>query len=1158
MLNQRTRLLALSAALASSIPISNAFAQQFSPLAVVPAVNMTLAVDQSHEMALIANGTAYLPGMAGNRLAFLRDTMVGGGPTDTDAAIFPFRNNFLWSGFAYSGAHWAKIKDGSGVGIFNTYDTIRRAPPSQTPASVSNSFTNVSNMITTLRPDHCNATKGRPACTENVLPGGAALTCITPTSATNCSGDEAVLLAVMNGGLSGFTLPAGLSTMNIDTEILCDAPSFPSSPALGPATTGSLNCTPASGNPAIRPICELAHELSYFSWPRFNPPGISANDVDEQFCGPMEIAFANVQAKLNDCLLASPTVPDLTPANAPATGPGGYRCIPGNISANICTAASPFDGTCVCDQTNPDCRGAAVLDDCGVPMVLRARQQVAMCFAQNDDPSMSVSPIYNSLRNQPDNMLRPGGCRSNAIMYITDGIGGETSGVAGNAVENSSVFRTYDPPGPMVSVPQNYVVRTGNRPQADTMADVIQDGLIDGRIPPIDNTRDEVRAMLGRINQRNLRGTYTAANISVDRFETRAAFFLYEVPGAPDLNNDVYSAYLGRPSRIAMHAIRADGSIDPAALWESDYTTRAGMAVGGGAFVPTYMNFLASGPTPDPSIGPTGTWAGGMAKEIARNTGGSDRLDRNGDGAINAADVTREAVRWGYMLGGENAAPLIIESATEVTNAGAGATLSARFQGIRAVRERPSTIVAYTNGWIIGLNGGESTNGYNFGNQSIDRTYRDDPTPGPRYDFAGSAGQELYRIRPSFIYAAGNPSSQLVAFNESIQQPLMNGHMTAREVLMTSIPETYSTVLVFTQGSAGRGIGAVDVSDPQRGGLTIAGDSLQAAAYSNTDGIRPLWEVLLPDPLDRATAKPVIYSFPQPKTMSTDSSRVTMLVTVGGAGGSSNIYAYRIRDGALSAQIGLPAAPGQSYRTAPSCIDIDGRGASHCYVVRSDGLLVRVPIDRTTGVFGTPTSLSTAMMGAGRTFWTEPVVTFSQDNSVIIFAASGDINALQSSTSANNYMFKIVDSSFSRAGGTADINNACSPSGSGSRSGRIAFDNDREMVLSPPTLVKGVLGYTTYLPGADGCTPGQAKLYTMNFETCYDSTRSSTNRRPAGRGIGTGLPTSPTILHRVEAVYTHTSKEPTAGQTRTSQINSKGATLLPLQKSYYAPLRKVQ
>lgn len=1157
MLNQRTRLLVLSAALASSIPISNASAQQFSPLSVVPAVNMTLAVDQSHEMALVADGSAYMPGLLGNRLAFLRDTMVGGGPTDTDAAIFPFRNQFLWSGFAYSGAHFAKIKDGSGNGIFNTFNTIRTTPGTQTPASITTSFNNLSTMIGTLRPDHCNATKGRPACTENVLPGGASLTCITPTSSTNCSGDEAVLVAVMNGGLSGFTLPVGLSTMTIDTEIACDSPTFPSSPGLGPATTGPLNCTPASGTPAIRPICELAHELSYFSWPRFNPPGIGANEVDEQFCGPMEIAFANVQAKLADCLVAAPTVPDLTPADAPSSGPGGYRCIPGNISANICTPASPFNGTCVCDQTDPDCGGAATIDDCGVPMVLRARQQVAMCFAQNDD---TTSPIYNALRAQPDNMLRPGGCRSNAIMYVTDGIGGETSGVAGNASENSSVFRTFDPPGPMISIPQNYVVRTGARPQADVMADVIQDTLLDGNIPPIENTRNEVRAMLGRINQRNLRGTYTAANITVDRFETRAAFFLYEVPGAPDRDNDVYSAYLGRPSRIAMHAIRADGSIDPAALWESDYTTRAGMALGGGPSVSTYLNFLPGAPTgADPAIGPSGTWAGGMQKEIARNTGGSDRLDRNGDGAITAADVTREAIRWGHMLGGENAAPLIIEAATEVTNTGlVGATLSAQFQNIRAVRERPSQVVAYTNGWIVGLNGGESTTGYNFGNQSILRTYRDDPAPGPRYDASGNAGQELYRVRPSFIYAAGNPSSQLVSFNDSIQQPLMNGHMTAREVLMTSIPEKYSTVLIFTQGSAGRGIGAIDVSDPQRGGLTIAGDPLVNAAYSTTDGIRPMWEVLLPDSSDRATAKPVIYSFPQLKTGGLDSSRVTVLVTVGGAGGSNNIYGYRVRDGALIAQTTLPGAPGQSYRTAPSCIDIDGRGASHCYLVRSDGLLVRVPIDRNNGTFGTATSLSPVMMGAGRTFWTEPVVTFSQDNSVIIFAASGDINALQSSTSANNYMFKVVDSSFSRAAGTVDINNACSPSSSSSRSGRIAFDNDREMVLSPPTLVKGVLGFTTYLPGADGCTPGQAKLYTMNFETCYDSTRSSTNRRPAGRNIGTGLPTSPTILHRVEAVFTHTSKEPTAGQVRTSLVNSKGATLLPIQKSYYAPLRKVQ
>jgi hypothetical protein len=389
----------------------------------------------------------------------------------------------------------------------------------------------------------------------------------------------------------------------------------------------------------------------------------------------------------------------------------------------------------------------------------------------------------------------------------------------------------------------------------------------------------------------------------------------------------------------------------------------------------------------------------------------------------------------------------------------------------------------------------------------------------------------------------------------------MNGHMIAREVLMGNNPERFTTVLLFTQGSAGRGIAAVDISDPEPGNRSIVGDPNAAFAYFPTsNGPRPMWEILLPDPTDRATAKPVIYSFPQPKLPAgvIDQNRATMLVTTGGAGGSSNLYAYRVRDGVLYSQVALPFAGGQSYRTAPACVDTDGRGAAYCYVVRSDGLLVRVPIDRVTGAFGTAVPLSSAMVGGGRQFWTEPVLSFSADNSVVIFAASGDINTLGSRTSNNNAMYKLVDTTFSRAAGGININQACSPNGAGSRVGVIPFDSPQEMVVAPPVLVKGVLGYTTYLPGTDGCTPGQAKLYTMNYETCFDATRSSTNLRPAGRNVGTGVPSSPSIMRRTETVVTHTSKESSASEATASAVNSKAGALLPLQKSYYAPVRKVQ
>ena len=176
--------------------------------------------------------------------------------------------------FAYSGAQFAKIKDGASGGPFNTVNTIRTPPSVQTPLTIQTSYTNVRNMVSTLRPDYCNATKHNPACTENTLPGGATLACITP----DCTGDQAVLDAIVTGGLGGFTLPTGLGAMTFTTAIACDSATYPSAPTFMPAVSGAFSCddaTPGVAPWSIRPICELEHELSYFSWPRFSQAACS-------------------------------------------------------------------------------------------------------------------------------------------------------------------------------------------------------------------------------------------------------------------------------------------------------------------------------------------------------------------------------------------------------------------------------------------------------------------------------------------------------------------------------------------------------------------------------------------------------------------------------------------------------------------------------------------------------------------------------------------------------------------------------------------------------------------------------------------------------------------------------------------------------------------
>lgn len=1162
---------------------NNARAQQYSPLTVAPKVNLTFAVDVSHEMALRPDGSDFVGRtMFGHRLAELKQTLIAGGPNDPAAALFPFRNEFLWSGFAYSGSQFAKIKNGS-VGPFAGSNTIRVPPSTQNPTTISNSYNQVVTMVDGLVPDYCVPTKQNPACTEDRLPGmpSGSLPCITPSAGPGCPGDMAVIDAVINGGLSGFTLPTGLAAMDMNTEIVCDDSTYPPSVTLQPAVAGlsPFTCedaTPGVAPWSIRPICELAHELHYFAWPRFPNGNVNVPDVRDRICEPLRIAFANVQAKIDACLLASPTVPvDLTPGPGTSAGPGGYRCEHAPIAANLCDGSSPFGGsatggtpTCVCDQSDPQCVGAIVNDDCGEPMSLLARNQVAMCFSHNPDPSPTTSPIFNGLRSQPDNALNASGCRGNMIMYVTDGLGGDTPGVAAHALRNLSVYRTDDPPGPMIALPQNFVVRTGGRPQAAVMQDVIYDDALNG-FPnaPVDGTDvDAVRSTMSQALNRNLRGTYSAANLAFDRNETRVAIMSYEVPGGPDLDNDAFSSYLGRPSRISWHSVSPAGVISPTPLWETDYATKAGFSASGGPVTTLYLNGFGSFPAGDQRIGPGGTWASGTPKEQARNTGGSDRLDRNGDGAINGADVTPEPIRWGYFDGAENAQPMIVEAPRDVP-AGSG-TAFAQYQRIPAIANRPRTILGYSNGWIVGFHGGEAASGgYTVGLQRVEQAYRDDPNSaaGVRYDATGVAGRELFRIRPSFIYdvyAAGvppSPATRLINFNEASHQNLMNGHMLVREVLMQGNPERYATVLFFTQGSAGRGIAAVDITDPEAGNLSIA-----AAPNANTvfnsavNGPAQLWERPLQNTTDRATAKPAIYLFPQAKTHPIDPNRVTVWTTVGGAGGTNNLYAYRVRDGSLLSQAALPGAAQQSYRVAPVCVDTDGRGASYCYALRSDGFIARVAVNRVNGTFGAVFPINSPAMAPGRTFWTEPVVTFGQDNSIVLFLASGNIETLGDRTSNNNALFKIVDRITSRSGGGIDTGTVCAPDGGGNTASRINFDNAQEMVVSPPVLAKGVLAYTTYLPGTDGCTLGQAKVYTMNYETCSDARTTGGGLRPAGRSIGDGIPTSPSILRRAETVVTHTSRAPTGDVAAGNGARGKGGALIPVQRSFYAPLRIVK
>lgn len=1138
------------AVLGTFVAASEGRAQQFSPLVIPPKPNVIVAVDTSHEMALRTNGSRY--DLTNNRLFDLKNAFIGTPPLYQNGSSYVFRNEFVWGGFAYSGSQFAKIKDGSGTGPFNTVNTIRVPNPGNAAG-----YQSTVGMISTLTPDYCTQTKRNPACTENTLPGGVALACLTPT--LRCLGDQVVLASMLRGGVPGFRVPSAVLGMTLSSSVACTNPSVP---------PGLPTPTCATGGPGvyIKPLCELLHELSYFSYPRFTPPNIAAVDVRDQLCDPLYIAFSNVQAKLNACLApASPTTPDLSPATAPSMSTSGYQCDPNQISRNVCSGLSVLQPTCVCDQGNPACAGLGARDACGVPYSFRARQQVAMCFSHNPNPGQS--PIRSALAAEPDNIVN-GACRPNVITYLTDGIAGNTTGVLLESPANFATYRQRATGIPGAS--ENWVIQIGNRPEADTMEDAIQDALPGA---PLGVTalsavnQGQVKSTFSQALNRNLKGTYTAANIAFDRFETRAAFYSYEVPGAPDLNNDRRAAYLGRPSRISWHRIPdpTTGVIDPVPLFETDWSTKAGQNALGGAITEIDSTVFPGGPGgTDPDLGPTGTWIDGLTQKVVTIPSGT--LDRNGDGIITGAEQP-VSVTWGYLLGGENAAPVIVESPRDVP-AGSDAREFALFERIgtgtsgsrTSIADRPRVILALANGYVVGFHGGRYTGRASLpGRTTIEKSY-DDSVP--------EAGQELFRIRPSFIYAANNASTSRVADNSTLQQPLMNGHMIVREVLMQAVPPRFSTLLVFTQGSAGRGFAAVDISDPVPGGPSLGSLTNGVYAYNaGGNGPQLLWEQLLPncaDPAcvgpgqnDKATSKPVIYVFPQPNVASPDRGKVSVLAMVGGAGGTPNLYAYRLRDGQLLTQAALPGLPpGFSYRVAPSCVDGDSGLTQFCYVLGGNGTLVRVTVDKGTGAFAAVDDITPpGIVDNVRQFWTEPVVTFDRSNAVNIFFGSGDIQALDR-PAGGNFMFKVIDRVTSNAGGGVDFaTNVCRP-GSGGTSGRIAFATGGEMVVSPPVLSKGALAYTTYAPGANGCTLGAARLYVMSFESCADGRALlAPPTRPQDVPIGTGVPTSPSVLRRSAQIMTHTSAAPTAEQAQLTGATTKAGTRQPIQKGYYLPWR---
>ncbi len=978
-----------------------------------------------------------------------------------------FADRFAYGGFVYSGSRFAKIRRGRDLGNGSIDPVVPN--PRDLPGSLDA-------LLGMIR----SAGAEQPGRREDFLPGATTtVSCLTPTA--NCSGDQAKLQQLINNPPAGLTIP----TIPNGT-ITCNVP------------------TPAVSSIDLQQ--EMSAALGSFDWPRWSDP-LTADETND-LCIALTNAMNAAQARLATCVTNPSAVVNFA----------AFSCNPVILVGSACSAASTLRDTCTCDSSDTQCGDGQRISACGQPLIFKARQQVAVCYSHQAD-----GPLGLYYRSQPDNVVNSGGCRENALLMFTDGYRGGSQGVASEAIANRLTYRGFG------GVPNAYVFRVATpfTGEANQMAQILSNGAINTAYDAT-NGRDMLNAF-ATMSNRILRGTYSGAAPAYDRYGTRVAFHIFTVPGPTQEDpNSGIERYLGRPSRIAWHAVNADGSINPQPIWETDWSSRVGMGRQIGA--------------PLDILGPDGTWRNGDLKRLDHDP---DTLDRDGDGRRD----THPPVTWGYMLGGSSTQPVIVEAPREIPS-GADALTYASFQMSDAIANRPRMLYVLSNGYLHGFHAGDRRNQRTrVGKVTLEFTYDDDISTAPL------AGTEIFRHRAPWV--ASFPRLEL---NDVVQRDIITGQIVVREVHMTRTPvqvraqasarslrtraslqvgnpSDFATVLVYNQGRYGRGLSALNVSDP-----------LNATS---------LWDIELPNAADRASSEPMIYQFP-------GSGPEPVVVMTGGAGGSANVYAFRVRDGSLLTQ---QATPVGDLRSAPVCLDADGEGLSHCYVVAGNCSLLRLQVvlgNNGTAAFTGATDITPAgIVGGGRTCWTKPAVYFGADNSIDIVYGSGDVTNLAEPVPARNSVWKVVDGFKRRSSNLAraTIDRSCAPRDSdGSTTGEMVLDAN-EQLISPPIVGKGVVAFTTYTNGSSGCVAGTGKLYTFDFETCADvrgngNSLSPPPSRPQAVDLGAGIHAAPVLLRESETIVTHSSASPTG--LSSNRVQTRGGDKIPVKRLYWRPQLKAK
>lgn len=1120
----------------------------WSALDTKPKPNLIIAYDVSVTMQIASNcnpegchaiwrgdGPPILPGSPWNPQPGWPGIRLQGATEELIHTLPLFKSEFIYGGFRYDtcgpNGQWlghSAVNPGPEVGQAEI--SYMTSPDRADPLG---SFQRTWDMVNDIaHEDDSGPTlaTGFQTCehAEGATPSGnlATARCATPNCANEVGWSQSLIQAAAAGQIQGLkapNLPTGPGTINCDLL----------NPVLPP---GYVWITPPPVQ-AIDPFATLAANIQG-QMGLYTPHSCSPTFWQSALlCKAIETSILQLQASLIGCTSTPPPVAQ------------GVSCDPLILGSNLCTCGggagtAVLDNSCICNSSQAGCVGGGI-DPCNIPWYFRSNAQNAICAAY--DPFSSFPPankpgIGRAFLEQADNVVN-GGCRENAVMFFTDGTYSDSPGVAPEGLQATSPTGPFFGPyqaspyfSPLDQVSNAFVFLAASPPVGWPQFSPTALAAALGQ-PNTYAATDQTTLYVSfaEVANRLKRGVFTPASPALDTHGTRLASMTMWVPGMPKLGQPSYpdQSYFGRPSRLSWWPMDPNtGARGAAPICETDWASRAG-----------YPNRLltASGvttvPPPDVerALGPplaNETWeSGGLMLAQAPDDGS---LDRGGASGTPVAPKASGGFVFGYMLNAGPTQPVVVEAPVDQPPlADANFVLFEQFN-----RKRERMVYTMAGGYLFGIRAGvyqdltPPADPFHIGVQ-LEYDYHDS-------DPADGACTESFRYLPSWVVSQlQDPIDPLAAsgdhVNRLIAQTYTNGQISVRETKVASNGDIgdYATVLVMSQGAGGPWLSALDVTAP-----------------SDPTKLKVLGEWSLPGASDVTSAEPTLYNFPAIE--GGKGSFQAVVVMPGGDGGSSNLYSFVIRRGGVSSLSTAPL-PGGNYPSSAVCFDGRNRGSiTDCVVLSDSGGLVRVAVNP-DGTFGSVTDLSpsyAATLGAaiaGERFYTHPAVFFTAENDVAYVFGSGDVKNITAPAAVRNRAYKVVDG-YGRGLG-ASAGTVCSSSPSVGTTGIIELSHPAEVIVSPPIVSRGVVAFTTYIPGVNGCSTGKASVYSMNFETCADST-DPTQPRPVQQPAGAGIPLSPVYLRSSDHLILQTS----SGYQGASQTLARGVGKTNQNRSAVIPL----